>query len=108
MSQAYLKAEVSRNALLICRERISNKSTETSSDILELIQGQLEWLVEYFEGHREMERNRLQEIKIGFLAAREIDDSDEEFINALYNAQYVADQTAAGLKIDLKNIRDDS
>ena len=102
MSQEDIKAEISKKALLICNERIICKSTVALPGILESIRTQLEWLIEFFEGRRASERNKLHKIIIGHYAVRELDERDEEFIRALTKVQYVASQTARGLKLDMK------
>ncbi len=108
MSQEDIKADISSNALSICQERIRTNSKVGLPDILEIIRVQLQWLVDFFEGRRQNERNRLHDIKLGHFALRELNERDVEFINALSKAQYVASQTAAGLKLDMKVLNDDS
>ena len=107
MSQEDIKAQVARKALVLCEDRIKNYSGVAIPELLGSIQRQLEWLVSYFEG-RNHEREKLHTLVFGHYAAREIDERDEEFIKALYKANYVASQTAKGLKIELGVIESDS
>ncbi|WP_217475234.1 immunity protein Tsi6 family protein [Stutzerimonas stutzeri] len=101
MSQETLKAEITRKALSICNDRIRRHSRVALPGILESTRAQLEWLVAFFEG-RNNERQRLRELCFGHYAAREMDERDTEFIDALNRAYYVASRTAAGLKLDMK------
>ena len=107
MSQEDLKADVSKAALKLCKARISNKSVVALPEILSSIHKQLEWLVSYFEG-KNNDRDKFETLVFGHYAAREVDHKDEEFVNALYNAAYVADQTAKGLKVDVSKLQNDS
>ncbi len=107
MSQEDIKSQVARKALRLCENRIKNNSGVALPEILESIKAQLEWLVSYFEG-RNNEREKLHAIVFGHYAARELDERDKEFVDALYKANYVASQTAKGLKIDLSIIENDS
>ena len=107
MSQEDIKAEVAREALQLCRDRIRTNSGIAAPEILNSIQAQLKWLVSYFEGENS-EREKLKTLVFGHYAAREIDERDEEFISVLGKAAYVADKTAAGLKIDMKVMQNDS
>jgi hypothetical protein len=107
VSQTELKANVARKALKLCIDRIGGKSKVALPEILDSIQVQLEWLVSYFEGESD-DRDKLGTLVFGHYAAREIDERDKEFVDSLFNAAYVADQTARGLKIDLKVIENDS
>lgn len=75
--------------------------------MLESIRVQLEWLVSFFEG-RSNDSAKLHTLVFGHYAARELDERDEEFIQALHNANYVATKTAEGLKVNLKVIGYDS
>ena len=106
MSQEEIKAKVAKTALDLCKDRIRNNPNIATPEILGSIKVQLEWLVSYFEG-KNSEREKLHKLVFGHYAAREIDERDEEFIQALYNANYVVLQTAAGLKIDLNAIEND-
>jgi hypothetical protein len=99
MSDESLKAEIARNALQICVERIDSRAPVALPSILESTKRQLEWLVAYFEG-RNTDRAKLKTLVFGHYAAREMDESDAEFVNALFAAAYVADITASGLKIE--------
>ena len=47
------------------------------------IKTQLEWLLDFFEGRNE-ERRRLRALTFGHYAAREIDERDDEFVDAPY------------------------
>ena len=85
-----------------------NKSNTVLPEILESIKNQLEWLVEFFEGSRDKERNKLHDIIIGTIAVRELDERDEKFINTLCMAQYVASRTASGLKLESNVINENS
>jgi hypothetical protein len=107
MSQAELKTNVARKALTICIDRIKSKSKVALPEILNSTQLQLEWLVSYFEGKSD-DREKLNTLVFGYYAAREIDERDKEFVDSLFNAAYVAEQTARGLKIDIKVIENDS
>lgn len=107
MSQEDIKAEVARKALELCNDRINNNPSITVPEILESIRTQLEWLVSYFEG-RNNERSKLRTLVFGHYAARELDERDEVFIQALNKASYVATRTSAGLKIDLNVLGYDS
>lgn len=104
MSDEPLKAEIARKALRLCMERIANASPVALPSILASTQNQLEWLVAYFEG-RNSDRAKLRTLVFGHYAAREIDESDEEFVSALFDAAYVADRTASGLKIEMHALR---
>ena len=103
MSQEAIKANVVRKAHVLCNDRINHNPNIAIPGILESIRTQLEWLVAFFEGHNN-ERNKLHELMFSHYAARELDERDDEFINALYKANYVASKTAAGLKIDPKEL----
>jgi hypothetical protein len=107
MSQEEFKARIAKKALVACKGRIRSSSRIASPEILESIQSQLEWLVSYFEGHSQ-DRNKLKDLVFGHYAAREIDERDEEFINLLADAYYVASMTAKGLKIDEHKFQTDS
>jgi len=107
MSQEDIKAEVARKALELCNDRIKNNPSIAVPRILESIRAQLEWLVSFFEG-RNNERAKLRTLVFGHYAARELDERDEVFIQALNKANYVASRTAAGLKVDLKVLGHDS
>ena len=104
MSDENLKAELARKALAICVDRIDKASPVALPAILESTRKQLEWLVAYFEG-RSTQREKLKTLVFGHYAAREMDERDDEFVQALYMAAYVADQTARGLKLDKKVLR---
>ena len=101
MSDEQLKAEIVRKALALCVDRIDRASPVALPVILDSTRKQLEWLVAYFEG-RNTQREKLKTLVFGHYAAREIDETDEEFVQALHAASYVADQTARGLKLDPK------
>lgn len=101
MSQEEIKAEVTRQALELCKHRIQSGRLPAPPEMMASIQLQLEWLLAYFEG-RSNERGKLNELLFGHFAARELDQSDQELISALHKAFYVASQTAKGLKSDLK------
>lgn len=107
MSQDDIKAQVVRKALVLCEKRIENYSGAAMPEILDSIKRQLEWLVSYFEG-RNNEREKLHTLVFGHYAERELDERDNEFVEALYKANYVASQTVKGLKIDLGVIESDS
>jgi hypothetical protein len=107
MSQEPLKAEVVKKALELCNVRIKSNSRVALPWMLDSIRAQLEWLVSFFEG-RNNEREKLRKLVFGHYAARELDESDTEFISALAKAHYVASRTAAGLKVDENVLRDDS
>jgi hypothetical protein len=107
MSQEDIRADIARKALELCRDRMKHNPNIAVPGMLESILAQLEWLVAFFEG-RNSERNRLHTLVFGHYAAREIDERDEEFVQALHNASYVASRTASGLKIDLKVLGYDS
>ena len=107
MSQEDIKAQDARRALDLCNDRIKNNPNIAIPGMLESIRAQLEWLVSYFEG-RNGDRAKLRTLVFGHYAARELDEPDEVFIQALSNANYVASRTAAGLKIDLKVLGYDS
>lgn len=107
MSQEAIKADVARKALALCNDRIEGRSGATLPAVLESTRVQLEWLVGFFEG-RNKERNRLRELTFGHYAAREIDERDVEFVKALNKAYYVASRTAAGLKVDMAALNEDS
>jgi hypothetical protein len=100
MSQEELKARITREALRVCDERMTTGSFSVPEPMMQSIQAQLSWLIDFFEG-RSTERDKLHKLTFGHFAAREIEDSDPELTDALYKAYYVASQTAAGLKIDL-------
>ena len=99
MSQEELKAKITRQALEICIERLATNTATVPEPMMRSIQAQLEWLINFYEG-RSAERNRLHELTFGHIAAREIEDSDPEFTDALNKAYYVASRTASGLKLD--------
>ena len=107
MSQEDIKAAISKVALDLCNQRIRSRSNVALAEIMQSIKAQLEWLVSYFEG-KNSERQKLSELSFGHYAVREVDQSDEEFIDALTNAFYVAEKTREGLKIDLKVLGLDS
>jgi hypothetical protein len=107
MSQEDIKAEVARKALELCNDRIKNNPSIAVPGILESIRVQLEWLVSFFEG-RNSDRAKLRTLMFGHYAARELDERDEVFIQALNKANYVASRTAAGLMVDLKVLGHDS
>ena len=108
MSQEDIKAEISRQALLVCKQRIKSNVKVALPGILESIRIQLEWCIDFFEGRRPSERNKLHEITVGHFAVRELDERDKEFIEALTRVQYVATQTARGLKLDMAILENDS
>ena len=101
MSQEELKAAVTKRALDLCNDRISTNSGVALPGILASTKAQLEWLLAYFEG-RNNERAKLRTLIFGHYAVREMDESDEEFVDALKKAFYVASRTADGLKVDEK------
>jgi hypothetical protein len=103
MSQEDIKAAVVKKALTLCEDRIKNSPNIAVPGVLESIHAQLEWLVSFFEG-RNNERAKLHKLVFGHYAIRELDERDEEFIEALKKANYVAHQTGAGLKIDLREV----
>lgn len=107
MSQEELKAEIARKALDLCNKRIRDKVPVALPQILDSTRIQLEWLVAYFEG-KNSERQKLFKLTFGHYAAREMDESDSEFISALGMANYVAQRTAEGLKLDMKVLYGDS
>ena len=102
MSQEELKAAVTQQALDMCNLRIRQNSTVALPGMLASIKAQLEWQVAFFEGRKASERNRLHQLVYGHYAVRELDERDNEFIDALTKAFYVASRTAAGLKVDEK------
>lgn len=99
MSQEELKAAVTRRALNLCNNRISANSGVALPRILASTKTQLEWLLAYFEG-KNSERAKLRTLVFGHYAVREIDQADEEFVDALKKAFYLASRTADGLKVD--------
>jgi hypothetical protein len=101
MSQDALKAAVTMRALDLCNNRIQINAGVALPDIMASIKTQLEWLLAYFEG-RNKERAKLHKLVFGHYAVREVDERDEEFIDALTKASYVASQTARGLEVDEK------
>jgi hypothetical protein len=107
MSQEELKAEIAHRALRLCNQRIQANSSVALPGILESTKVQLEWLVSFFEGWNS-ERRKLSELTFGHYAAREMDETDGEFISALHAAYYVARQTAKGLKVDMNVLSGDS
>ncbi|MBY6192137.1 hypothetical protein KUV22_17075 [Microbulbifer agarilyticus] len=100
MSQEDLKASICREALLICNDRIESKARVTLPQIMDSTKAQLEWLISYFETGTG-DRAGLFNLTFGHFAAREIDESDRELIEALNKAFYVAVRTREGLKVDL-------
>lgn len=100
MSQEDIKAGVTRQALALCKDRLASGRPPVPEPMMLSIQAQLEWLIDFYEG-RSAERNKLHTLTFGHFAAREIEDADPEFTNALYCAFYAASRTAAGLKVDL-------
>jgi hypothetical protein len=99
VSQEELKAQVAKEALRICNMRMTTDTSPVPEAMMQSIQSQLAWLIEFFEG-RSTERNKLHALTFGHYAAREIEDSDPEFAAALHKACYVANRTGSGLKID--------
>jgi len=100
VSQEDIKADLTREALLLCGNRLSSGALPAPEPMLLSIKAQLEWLIEFYEG-RSAERARLHQLTFGHLAAREIEDSDPELARALHRAYYAASRTAAGLKLEL-------
>ncbi|MGO2392653.1 MAG: immunity protein Tsi6 family protein [Halomonas sp.] len=100
MSQEEVKAKISRDALGLCEDRIKSRALVALPEIMNSIKAQLEWLVSYFEG-KNSERSKLFELTFGHYAAREVNEQDVEFIDALNKAFYVAVKTREGLKVDL-------
>ena len=98
MDSKHILTQYSKKALALCCDRIDQRPVATPQ-ILESIRLQLEWLVAFGEG-REANRERLHTLTFGHYAAREIEDLDVEFADALFKASYVADQIRGGLKVD--------
>ena len=100
MSQEDLKAALTRHALALCMQRLGSGSASVPTRMLQSVQVQLEWLIEFYEG-RSTDRATLRELTFGHIAAREMEGTDPELVNALHRAYYAASRTAAGLKLDM-------
>ena len=100
MSQEDLKAALTRQALALCTERIAIGSPPVPRHMLQSVQVQLEWLLEFYEG-RSTDRAKLSQLTFGHIAAREIEGTDPALAGALHKAYYAASRTAAGLKLDM-------
>ena len=100
MSQESLKAEITRQALALCVERLAAGRPTVPQPMLHSIQTQLEWLIDFYEG-RSTERAKLHQLTFGHIAAREMDGIDPELTKALHRAYYAASRTAAGLRLDM-------
>jgi hypothetical protein len=107
MSQEELKAKITQEALRICNERINTGRLPVPEPMMQSIQAQLTWLLEFFEG-RSDERDKLHKLTFGHFAAREIEDADPELTDSLNKAYYVASRTASGLKVDLAVLNADA
>jgi hypothetical protein len=66
--------------------------------IYQSIVTQLEYLTAVLAG-RESDRSQLRKIVIGHYGAREFEESDPEFAQALKDAQLVASKMSRGLKV---------
>ena len=62
------------------------------------IVAQLDYLLSVLTG-AEKDRSRVKEIIVGHYAVREFAESDPEFAEVLKVAQFIASQTAKGLKV---------
>ena len=100
MSQENIKAELTREALAVCKDRLSSGVLPAPEPMMLSIKAQLEWLIEFYEG-RSTERSKLHGLTFGHFAAREIEDADPELTRVLHRAYYAASRTAAGVKLDL-------
>lgn len=107
MSNEDIKAEIARDALDLCKQRMSVENKARLPGVLNSIRVQLEWLVDFFEG-RNSEHAKLHKLVFGHYAIHEVDPTDTEFIDALTKAFYVATQHGKGLRIDLKMLGYDS
>ncbi len=69
-----------------------------SFGVYQSIHAQLNYLLGVLTG-TELDRSRLKQINFGVYAAKEFEDSDPEFAQALHPAFWVATQMAKGLKV---------
>jgi hypothetical protein len=83
-------------ALAVAGERLSRAP---SAAMYQSIEAQLRYLQAVVNG-TEPDRTRLKTLNFGHYAARELEDSDPEFANALFPAFYVATRMARGLKVE--------
>lgn len=86
--------EAVEKALAATNQRLA---AAPSFGIYQSIQVQLVYLLSVLKG-TEPDRSRLKQINFGVYAAKEFEDSDPEFAQALHPAFWVATQMAKGLK----------
>jgi GTP1/Obg family GTP-binding protein len=86
--------ETVNKALEIARQR---QRTATSFEMFSSIVAQLEYM-ERILSCEETDRSKMKEIIVGHYAARELEDSDPELANALFDVQAIASKMARGLK----------
>ena len=81
-----------KRALELCKKRLEESPTFPP---LRAIEKQLEYLIELDEGRR-ADFERLQEINLGLLAAREFEPHDMEFANQMYEVMDAVDNLKFG------------
>ncbi|MEP4889684.1 MAG: immunity protein Tsi6 family protein [Aliiglaciecola sp.] len=87
----------------MCRE----KRSAILPQLFESIENQLNWLFSFFEG-KNSDRQKLYDLSFGHYVVHEIAPREEELVDALNRAIYVAARTRQGLKLDLKVLGIDS
>lgn len=90
MDQNQIKKSVCLKALEATE--LTLQKSNTLSGMYESVKNQLVFLIDYFEG-KHTDLNKFQELSLGTIAVREVEDSDPKYADLLKSAYYVAYQT---------------